>query len=177
MNTTPVTCPTCGKNDSSQRINSLLMNQTRYVTRQSYGSNWGNPWNRRNSWNRYPQSYTTTSVSGLAVRLTPPGRPWPAIDKYFWFSVGISAALGFITNLGRSPIWAAIWSGILGAGVGYGIVLFRNWQNIKKVWAQHQGRLVQYGESYYCSRDDICYMPGHHAASPEQFKAWLFQYQ
>lgn len=177
MNVGPALCPACGRNDDCQRINALLMNETRYVTRQSSGSPWGNPWSRRSSWNRTPQRYTTTSVSGLAMRLGPPGRPWPRIDRYFWLSAGIGSALGFITNIGSGPIWAAFWSGLLGAGVGYGIIIFRNWQNLKKVWGQHQGRLAQYGESYYCSRDDLCFMPGHHSASPEQFKAWLFQYQ
>ena len=174
----PSQCPICGSSDKSQRINALLTTNTRYVTRQNTNFNNGNPFNfNRRRYNNYPNQYQTTTVSGLAVRLSPPGSPWPAIDRWFWGTIGVSAALSLLTNLRTSPIWSMIWGALLGAILGYGVVLFRNWDAFQRARKQHQGRLAQYGESYYCERDDVCFMPGHHSASPEQFKAWLFQYQ
>lgn len=178
MSQGPAQCPVCGSGDRSQRINALLTSNTRYVTRQNNGFGNGNPFNfNRRRYNNYPSTYQTTTVTGIAMRLAPPGSPWPAIDRWFWGTIGISAALGLITNIGSSPIWGMISSALVGAVVGYGIVLFRNWDRFKSVRKQHQGRLVQYGESYYCERDDVCYMPGNYSASPEHYKAWLFQYQ
>lgn len=112
----------------------------------------------------------------MTTRLAAPGRPWPKLGKDFWVSVGISAGIGFLINIFGSPLSGAIGSALLGGAIFYVFNLYRNWPQLQKAWAMHQGRMVQYYESYYCKRDDVCFMPGIYSAQPEQFKAWLFQY-
>ena len=175
MNQGPITCPLCGRSDSSQRVSAIVGNGTRTsVTQQSYFSAMANNRNRH-GW-VVPQKYTTNSTSGVAMRLRAPGRPWPAIDKNFWRVVGISAAFGALLNIYSSPISGALACALLGAVGSYVFSVIQNWQAIKRSWGIHQGRLAQYYQSYYCKRDDICFMPGVFHAQPESYKAWLFQY-
>lgn len=171
----PIQCPVCGRADSCQRISAIVGNGTRTsVTQQSFFSAWANNYGRRGI--IVPQRYTTQSVSGVSQRLAAPGKPLLPLDRNFWTSVAISAGLGFVINVGGSPISGALTSGILG-GIGYYIFnTVRNWGHLQKARQMHQGRLAQYYESYYCKRDDVCFMPGVYFAQPEQFKNWLFQY-
>jgi hypothetical protein len=137
-------------------------------------SAWAN--NRNRSGFVVPQKYSTTSVSGVSSRLSAPGKPWPGLDINFWRSAGVSAAIGFVINLGTSPLGGAIMGGILGGAGWYVLNLFRNWGSVKRTWQIHEARVSQYYESYYCKRDDVCFMPGLYSAQPEQYKSWLFQY-
>jgi hypothetical protein len=112
----------------------------------------------------------------MTSRLAAPGKPWPRLGKDFWSAVAISAGVGFVINIFSSPIAGAIGAAFLGGVVFYIVNLARNWTSLQKTWQVHQGRIFQYYESYYCKRDDVCFMPGVYSAQPEQYKAWLFQY-
>jgi hypothetical protein len=175
MTAVQLKCPVCGRADGSQRVSALVGNGTRTsVTQQSFFSAWAN--NRNNHGLIVPNRYTTNSTSGVAMRLRAPGKPWPALDKNFWMSVGISAGLGLLLNIGTSPLGGAISGALLGGAASYIFTVIQNWQALKRAWRMHEGRLVQYYGSYYCRRDDVVFMPGVYSAQPEQYKVWLFQY-
>jgi hypothetical protein len=175
MSQGPLNCPLCGRADSCQRISAIVGNGTRTsVTQQSFFSAWAN--NRNNHGFVVPQKYTTNSTSGVSMRLRAPGRPWPRLTRNFWYSVAISAGIGFVINIFNGAVGGAIAGGILGGIGSYILTCVQNWKSITEAWRIHEGRLGQYYGSYYCKRDDVCFMPGIYAAQPEQYKAWLFQY-
>jgi hypothetical protein len=161
-------CPVCGNIDASAIILSLISSQTQITTGKSYDLN---KFGLRENPFFASTEHRFQSESVLVKRLSPPGKPWPKLGRYFWIGLGLCIILDILLDHG------AWFVGILfGLVAGFLANLMANWKSTSRAWTIHAARLGQYAGSYYCSRDDVCFMPGYPAQRPESFQAWLFQY-
>ena len=129
----------------------------------------------------------------LARMLCAPERPvastiFQTASRVLVALIGLAAVLGIIAllrmqelvEIPASPLNVATVAGVLWFGIGMPAwALWRHWSEYRAVKAQepewHEAR-SRWVRLYYCTRDDVIYMPGENRAeSPEEVDALLYR--
>jgi hypothetical protein len=143
-----VVCPKCEKDDQIQKVTSIV---TGGISTTTYGGN------------------TAVSMTNLASRLSPPKNSKLVNGFGMWFITWIIALAlcGFILSLFIEPITAWIIGGIV-SGV---FVWWGHGDEVKKhdeFEKELQSKMKNYGELYYCYRDDCVFDPNTNKTAPPE---------
>lgn len=188
-------CPICGAIDRIQRVDVIIQEGTSHSTTKGtalstgFSSNLiGMNWRAQNSITAI--SASTTGISALASRLSPPPRPTPPLREWTLLYTLLSELvlvlyLGITTHTQSTGAWVAValLGGLFGlipcliAGAGLanltGRALGPHYLALQAAWDL---QAAPYLDNFYCFRDDAMFQAGATTASrPETVKEWVFR--
>lgn len=156
----PIACPVCHVADALRRVSNIIDAAASTTKGNSDSLNLGNG-------DVTLATYKFATAGELGARLTPPGKPKDAagLVAIAAFLVGLIVGAALAAG-GSSPTMALVLPVVLpllAVGAYYAFSGLRE----REARYNEQVRLSRLG--YYCARDDVAFLPGGPARSPEQY--------